>query len=1056
MPGPKFNNSNTKLENAKLRETNMYISPNFGDNSLHLQTRLSKNLDALPTFYVEPFEKRVVETYTIVKGKRIKNTYRLSESGRSYGIGTPSTNAYTFQNDVQNLVLSDNAENVIIIENVGEQLISEAVDALDPGTVFRENFIVYDVENDINYIYTGSENTYGVNEDEQANEEDFIIIPSEAELPQSLSDFQDDIGATIGRSNLILGGVGGSIISKQLLAEQFNFAVSDIKSFSLFENNVYAQITRESYKNSPNTEYTVPYLFSDNSSLTFIEEKDGYLTELSGNFCLRCDELLYVKAKGVKQIGSSLFLGAEKLIPEKCDFSGVEQIGEGSSAFRDILTLGTIDFPNLLRIVGGYTFRGTKWSINAPKLENIQDTGLSGYPLQKLNAPNLKELGINNFSPTSESEITVDYSLKTAYNGQPSLSLQNVLSVGGTVNYANKLSDLGDNIGATELEVIKVTEKSQIVNKDLDATKVYKILRSLSLTSTETIRLNNSPIIKSLGADLITISTSEPDSIIFEGDNCKNVNIQNINLTAAGNGSKVFDIINAEGNHEFRLVGVNFTGSESAGNVTGFRQWFTKDIGLYGCKDGFTLYGAFNGMFCQELNLFGFPATGTLFKKGQDLTFTNRAFISVNFAVPSGAILTDFDESVFLENELFQLVNCIAKVDGGFNDNNVNTLVPNISANSSKSLWSGNSGLPNTAIEKIVIDDNVSGSYEIDWLNDTYDLTLTGDTTFTEKNLPASGRRTKTINISVSGEFTPTLPEEWTFNQVGSYKGDDLNRIIVTYLSNTKYITQIINSLSAFPAPLPTSFNPSSALPNTGNLLIDVEGSYFKPGMKIEISDWTITQQIVKTDNKIQLIVDVGDTEGDAVVKMNNGAESITQNLFFVSTGTVFIPQEEEFTDLVGNLNLNEPGEATLTNYNVDESATWNRELDYTKDWSLIFSGRQSNLGVPQNAGPIEIQLIKVSGGSTSVSANFKTAGQQRQFCFFRAEETNEAITTTSFNNTFSMEENKLEIRCFNGLVSFYDNDNLLLETSQVITENLKMKITLDTYNVFNIKYIEY
>ena len=54
------------------------------------------------------------------------------------------------------------------------------------------------------------------------------------------------------------------------------------------------------------------------------------------------------------------------------------------------------------------------------------------------------------------------------------------------------------------------------------------------------------------------------------------------------------------------------------------------------------------------------------------------------------------------------------------------------------------------------------------------------------------------------------------------------------------------------------------------------------------------------------------------------------------------------------------------------------------------------------------------------------------------------------------MEENKLEIRCFNGLVSFYDNDNLLLETSQVITENLKMKITLDTYNVFNIKYIEY
>ncbi|CAN0458048.1 unnamed protein product, partial [Ectocarpus fasciculatus] len=116
---------------------------------------------------------------------------------------------------------------------------------------------------------------------------------------------QDDIGATLGRANLILGGVGGTIISKQLLAEQFNFAVSDIKSFSVFDNDVYAEITRESYKPSPHTEHTIPYLFSNNSALTFIEEKDGYFTQTEGNFCFRCDELLYVKIKGAKKIGAS-------------------------------------------------------------------------------------------------------------------------------------------------------------------------------------------------------------------------------------------------------------------------------------------------------------------------------------------------------------------------------------------------------------------------------------------------------------------------------------------------------------------------------------------------------------------------------------------------------------------------------------------------------------------------------------------------------------------------------------------------------------------------------
>ncbi len=67
----------------------------------------------------------------------------------------------------------------------------------------------------------------------------------------------------------------------------------------------------------------------------------------------------------------------------------------------------------------------------------------------------------------------------------------------------------------------------------------------------------------------------------------------------------------------------------------------------------------------------------------------------------------------------------------------------------------------------------------IDWLNDTYDLTLTGNTTFSEINLPASGRRTKTLNITIAGNFTPTFPTAWELNKIGTFKKGELNSVTI-------------------------------------------------------------------------------------------------------------------------------------------------------------------------------------------------------------------------------------------------------------------------------------
>ena len=85
--------------------------------------------------------------------------------------------------------------------------------------------------------------------------------------------------------------------------------------------------------------------------------------------------------------------------------------------------------------------------------------------------------------------------------------------------------------------------------------------------------------------------------------------------------------------------------------------------------------------------------------------------------------------------------------------------------------------------EILITNASVSGTYNIDYsAGDVWDLTLTGNTTLTESNAPASGT-TKTITLEVSGNFTLTYPSSWTNGITGEYKGTaTLNTITVQTL----------------------------------------------------------------------------------------------------------------------------------------------------------------------------------------------------------------------------------------------------------------------------------
>lgn len=612
-----------------------------------------------------------------------------------------------------------------------------------------------------------------------------------------------------------------------------------------------------------------------------------------------------------------------------------------------------------------------------------------------------------------------------------------------------RLSEFIDDIGATELEIVKVTNKSQIVNKLLDVTKKYVILRNLSLTASESIWMNNSPLIEGLGADFITIETTEPNSTIFTGTNCQNFNLKNIALSPKGLGSKAFNLKDGTGVHEFRLVGVNFLSAESLGIVDNFRQWYCTDIGFYAnCKDGFELKGITSGILFTETNLIGFASTGTLFKQGTGLSINDRVLIQINFSVPIGFVFMNFMPSVFASNEALQIVDCVAKVNGEKNDNNTSALFPNLSPNNTKCLWSGNSGLANTAIEKIVIAPAVTTNYVIDWLNDSYDITLTADTTFTEVNRPASGRRTKTLNITIDGNFTPTFPVAWELNKVGTYKKGELNSITIKFISTGKYAMKIDNTLSVYPAPRLGSILPLSLLPDSTSAL-RLNGSFFTPASIVKIEGQTVNSVIFDDDTgSLDLSVTTGVTEGDFDIEVSNGTNVVYSERLPVVLGVAYSPIESDFNNITGQIDLTENGSAKVKIANTVGTAEF-FDIPPTINVSIRFKLRPSALGgTPPPFGTIVYDLTlfdKVTGLDTFKAGMGVYSTYNISKGFYNATE---KVSRNFGGGSF-------EFRRRSNLVQLFIDGTLAFSYTETVNNSQGIRVRVKYYDIYDIKYIE-
>jgi hypothetical protein len=630
----------------------------------------------------------------------------------------------------------------------------------------------------------------------------------------------------------------------------------------------------------------------------------------------------------------------------------------------------------------------------------------------------------------------------------------------------------GENIVIpVRLKEVVVQNKSQLLG-NLSSDVLYLIDGSFSLTAGETIvvpvgGLNimgysfDASRIASYGVANHTIFTSPAGG-------SGNLIIHNIAFNATGTGAKVFDIIDVDGTHAVEMVTVNFEGCKSIGKLKNYRQGTGITIGFYGCADGLMLSGTWTGFKLTNTNCFGFGATGTLFKKDVDTIFSNRLYLEINADFQTGCKLADFEASNFSLNELFQINASILKYNGTINDANATAVIPNIKANDVKCLWRSNVGLPDTALEKYVENSAVTGAYVINWLVDTFYLTLTGDTTFTESNLPASGKNTEELKIYLAGNFTPTFPAAWEVNKVGTFKKGEMNQITLKFIKTGVYFMKIDNSLTVYPAPNVSGTFPTSILPSNTSALT-VFGSFFTPATIVSISDHIVNSVTFINQGELLLSVSTSSSEGDFDLTISNGTSVVYQNKVSVYLGVVFKPQTADWTNIVEPIQIDDD-KISVKTFGSLGSAVWNKEFDYTKNYIVSFRITASPLGYEPLYGNYQVKMVSLVSASDNTTNKFAVEhwvdGSRTHYKVLDVYVNNAylsgqpAVYTTNYGDTSAQQyanfnQTVLEFRYQGGIMSLYKNSVLWMTLSTSITQNFKLKVQNKYMEIVDIKYIE-
>lgn len=361
-------------------------------------------------------------------------------------------------------------------------------------------------------------------------------------------------------------------------------------------------------------------------------------------------------------------------------------------------------------------------------------------------------------------------------------------------------------------------------------------------------------------------------------------------------------------------------------------------------------------------------------------------------------------------------------------------------------------GAANEVLEE---DHAVADNYEIDWTKETYYLTMVDDTVFTETNLPAVGT-TKEIKLYLTGNFVPTFPAGWTTNLVGSYKGADVNEVVVKYIKAGVYFVRINNSLTPYPAPILGSVIPVSLLPDSTSEL-RLKGSFFTPEGFVLIDGQVVNSIEFEPDTGDYILeVDTGSIEGEFNITISNGTSVTFSGALLVNQGEVFIPEQADWGNITGNIDLTQTGSAKLATQNVQGKAeaflipeNANFEIRFVFDKSILEPTPYAS-----NFSYDRIGVIRADNSANHFSVGFRYG--VNQIAYF--DKTSNVISGYKPNEDAGVSVEPwpmLKIRRINNIISVINpTDVSIYSQAQENVGDLILRAQVSEIDIKNIKLI--
>lgn len=175
-----------------------------------------------------------------------------------------------------------------------------------------------------------------------------------------------------------------------------------------------------------------------------------------------------------------------------------------------------------------------------------------------------------------------------------------------------------------------------------------------------------------------------------------NLVLKDLAVSTSGAGSSVFGLTDTNGLSAIEIKVVNFNDCTSLGYLDGYRQGLESGTGRFGGTPELEFRNTWIGGYRTETTIARAMGSFTsLFKAGAGFTFDGRVILGMNCDLPISGAFCDFAPANITNDESLEIANARVTRNGVL-DSSDTTTHPNIDHTNVKSLWSNNTGIPNT------------------------------------------------------------------------------------------------------------------------------------------------------------------------------------------------------------------------------------------------------------------------------------------------------------------------------------------------------------------------